>query len=84
MSESTTPVIDLLDIHVVHKLRTGKLFRPDRIRAVDGVNFTSHRGEVVGIVGESGCGKTTLARVMVGLQQPTSGEVLFNGQQLRG
>ena len=79
---TTTPVIDLRDIHVVHKLRTGKLFRPDRIRAVDGVDFTSHRGEVVGIVGESGCGKTTLARVMVGLQTPTSGQVLFNGKEL--
>ncbi|MGA4508962.1 ABC transporter ATP-binding protein [Propionibacteriaceae bacterium G1746] len=77
-----TPVIDLRDVHVVHRLRTGKLFRPDRIRAVDGVDFTAARGEVVGIVGESGCGKTTLARVMVGLQPVTQGDVLFHGKKL--
>lgn len=81
-TSGTTPVIDLRNVHVVHRLRTGKLFRPDRIRAVDGVDFTVHRGEVVGIVGESGCGKSTLARVMVGLQPPTSGMVLFNGAEL--
>lgn len=77
------PVIELRDIHVVHKARTGSLFRPDRIHAVAGVDFTVGRSETVGIVGESGCGKSTLARVMVGLQKPTRGEVLFQGEQLR-
>ncbi|WP_058234849.1 ABC transporter ATP-binding protein [Devriesea agamarum] len=80
VNSADTPVIELKDIHVVHRLRTGKLFRPDRIRAVDGVSFTVRRGEVVGIVGESGCGKSTLARVMVGLQRPTSGTLLFRGR----
>lgn len=77
------PVIELRDSHVVHKARTGGLFRPDKIHAVAGVSFTVGRSETVGIVGESGCGKSTLARVMVGLQRPTAGEVLFSGEQLR-
>ena len=77
------PVIELRGVHVVHRTRTGKLFRPDTVRAVAGVDFRVSRGETVGIVGESGCGKTTLAKVMVGLQRPTSGEVLFHGEPVR-
>ncbi|MGP5005924.1 ABC transporter ATP-binding protein [Brachybacterium tyrofermentans] len=74
------PTIELHDVHVVHKLRTGSLLRPDTIRAVDGVSVSVRRGEVLGIVGESGSGKSTLARVMTGLQPATSGTVLFDGR----
>lgn len=76
------PTIELHDVHVVHKLRTGGLLRPDTIRAVDGVSVSVRRGEVLGIVGESGSGKSTLARVMTGLQPVTKGRVLFSGQPL--
>lgn len=76
-------VLDLRKVNVVHKARTGKLFRPDTVHAVKDVDFGIARGETVGIVGESGCGKSTLARVMVGLQPVTSGEVHFNGERLK-
>jgi oligopeptide/dipeptide ABC transporter ATP-binding protein len=52
-------------------------------RAVDGVNLSMRPGEIVALVGESGCGKTTLARTIVGLQRPVAGEVLLNGGALQ-
>lgn len=76
-------IIELKNVNVIHKTRTGKLFRPDTVHANKDVNFWVDRREVVGIVGESGCGKSTLARVMVGLQKPTSGEVFFHDAPLK-
>jgi peptide/nickel transport system ATP-binding protein len=52
------------------------------LRAVDGVSFALHRGEVVGLVGESGCGKSTMAKVLTGLLRPNSGSVNYQGQRL--
>ncbi len=52
------------------------------IKAVDGVSFDISKGEVFGLVGESGCGKTTLGRAVLYLQRPTAGEVFFDGQNL--
>ncbi len=61
---------------------TGRRRAP--ITAVDGVSFTVGRGEVLALVGESGCGKTTVARMLIGLETPTSGQIRFAGQALGG
>ena len=78
----TDPVIELRGVHVIHRSRTGGLLRPDTVHAVDDVSLAVRRGQTLGLVGESGCGKSTTARVMVGLQAPTRGEVLFKGRRL--
>lgn len=81
-SDLGQPVLELRDTSVVFKTRTGSLFSLNKVQANKGINFQIYRNDIVGIVGESGCGKSTLAKVMVGLQKPTSGEVLFKGEQL--
>ncbi|RJQ54653.1 MAG: ATP-binding cassette domain-containing protein [Desulfobacteraceae bacterium] len=53
-----------------------------RVLAVDGIDLTIHRGETLGLVGESGCGKTTVAKVMIRAIPPTAGEVIFEGKNI--
>ena len=78
-AKETTPIIFLDDVSVVFKTRTGSILHPNKVTAVDGVTLRLMPGETLGIVGESGCGKSTTANVMCGLQQPTSGKVYFKG-----
>ena len=81
MSDNT-PIIELKDVEVTFTSRTGSLFKPNKVYAVRGVNMRIERGQTLGIVGESGCGKSTTANVMCGLQMPTKGKVFFNGKEV--
>lgn len=82
MNSQDTPIIELRDVKVTFTTRTGSLFKPNKIQAVRGVNMKVMPGQTLGIVGESGCGKSTTANVMCGLQMPTEGQVFFNGEEV--
>ena len=77
-----TPIIELKDVKVSFRTRTGSLLHPNMIHAVRGVSLKLMPGETLGIVGESGCGKSTTANVMCGLQSPTSGQRFFKGEDV--
>lgn len=76
------PVLSARDLHTWFELRQWGFLRVGSVRAVDGVNFDLQAGESVAFVGESGCGKSSLARTLLGLHQPTRGEVVFEGRPL--
>lgn len=77
------PLIEIRDLKKHYPIRRGLLKRTvGQVRAVDGVSFSIQPGETVGLVGESGCGKTTTGRCLIRLVEPTSGEILFrDGEQ---
>ena len=84
MSEGTsvTPLLRVRDLRKDFAVGGGLGRRPAVVRAVDGVSFDLAAGETLGIVGESGCGKTTLGRLVLRLIEPTAGNVLFEGEDL--
>jgi peptide/nickel transport system ATP-binding protein len=76
-------LLELDDVHKRFRLRSKRLFAPARAaHAVSGVTLSVMAGETLGIVGESGCGKTTIGRMMVGLERPTQGSINFDGRRL--
>ncbi|HEX2236233.1 MAG TPA: ABC transporter ATP-binding protein [Actinomycetota bacterium] len=85
--EGDPPLLEARGIRVSFSQRTGLLAglaggSAAEARAVDGVDLGIHEGEVVALAGESGCGKTTLARAIMGLQKPQRGSVLFEGRPI--
>ena len=78
------PLLEVTDLVKHFDIRGGLLgiSKLGAVRAVDGVSFSVKEGETLGLVGESGCGKTTLGKVILRLLPPTSGEVSFEGKSL--
>ncbi|MCF6264574.1 MAG: ATP-binding cassette domain-containing protein [Xanthomonadales bacterium] len=84
MSDAGKFILRVQDLQVYYPVETGTLFKRQTtmLKALNGVSFEMAPGESLGIVGESGCGKSTLARAILGLQQPTSGRVLWQSEPL--
>ena len=84
-AESSPELLRLEGLEVHFPIRQGVLKRTvGHVRAVDGVNLQIHRGQILALVGESGCGKTTLGRALLRLVEPTGGQVHFDGRELTG
>jgi oligopeptide/dipeptide ABC transporter ATP-binding protein len=76
-------LLEVRDLKKYYRMRAGLFRRSNKpVKAVDGVSFSIEKGETLGLVGESGCGKTTLGRCVVRLIEPTSGSMVFEGQEL--
>ncbi len=70
----------MLEVHRINKrFSSGGIFKKNYITAVDDVSFSINRGETLGLVGESGCGKTTVGKLVLRLIEPTSGKIIFDG-----
>ena len=92
MSEVKHPVKDLSNSDVLLEVRNLQKYFPIRhgflsnkiknVQAVDGVSFAIKRGETFGLVGESGCGKSTCGRTIIRLYEPTGGEIIFDGAEI--
>ncbi|MFJ4002776.1 ABC transporter ATP-binding protein [Streptomyces sp. NPDC090023] len=82
----TDPVLQARGLVKHYPLTRGIVLRKQigAVKAVDGVDFSLGRGETLGIVGESGCGKSTVAKLLCHLERPTEGEILFRGEDITG
>ena len=76
MTTTGGPIVEVIDLQVSFRTRSGPA------RAVDGVNLAIAPGEIIALAGESGCGKTTLARTILGLEKPSAGQVRYRGAAL--
>ena len=79
----TAPLVQVRHLKQYFPISTG-LFTKTMLKAVDDVSFEIEKGETLGLVGESGCGKTTVGRTMLHLYEPTEGEIWFDGTKIEG
>ena len=82
--EPAAPLLEVRGLAMHFPISEGIVFsrKIGNVKAVDGVDFTITRGETLGLVGESGCGKTTTGRCILRLERPTPGQILFDGHDI--
>lgn len=79
---SERPLVEVKNLREYFNINVG-MFKTKPLKAVDDVSFTIKKGETLGLVGESGCGKTTVGRTLLHLYKPTGGEIIFDGQPIK-
>src|SRR4249919_2627924 len=86
MSAVGRPLLEVKGLRMHFPITEGLITRKlvGEVKAVDGIDFTVRRGETLGLVGESGCGKTTTGRCILRLERPTGGQILYEGQDISG
>jgi peptide/nickel transport system ATP-binding protein len=83
MTPFPQPILELIDVRRTFTVTRGFFKGKRNLHAVNGVSLRIQKGEVLGLVGESGCGKTTLARILLGLLPPSRGEILIDGKAMK-
>lgn len=81
-SQNDTPLLSIQHLHVWYELRRFGIGHAGYVKAVDNVSFDLRAGETIAVVGESGCGKTSLMKTILGLVRPTKGHVVFEGKAI--
>ena len=81
-NEAAQPIVEVRNLKEYFNINMG-MFRTKPLKAVDNVSFAIQPGETLGLVGESGCGKTTVGRTILHLYKPTDGEVLYKGRKIQ-
>ena len=84
MSPTDTPVLELRDVTKTYAVKQGLFGKVRSLNALNGITLKLARGDVLGLVGESGCGKSTMAKILLGLESPTAGQVLVDGNPIGG
>lgn len=84
MNGTLRPVLELVDVQRTFQVSRGMWKGKKNLYAVNGVSLGVNKGDVLGLVGESGCGKTTLAKMLLGLLPPTRGQILIDGRAIAG
>ena len=82
MSDMNRPLVEVKNLKEYFNINMG-LFKTKPLKAVDDVSFTIQKGETLGLVGESGCGKTTVGRTLLHLYKPTAGEIWYDGKLIK-
>ena len=86
VQSQAAPLVEVRGLRMHFPITEGIIARRKigQVKAVDGVNLTIRRGETLGLVGESGCGKTTMGRCILRLEKPTEGAILYDGVDIAG